>query len=88
MGVFGLVAMLALYFVPFVLFLRQARTKEGPSKRSAIMGITFVCGFFVFGLTVEFLNLAMATAFYSFTVAVLLAVCYNPQCCGSSVSKR
>jgi len=28
-------------------------------------------------LTVEILNLTMATAFYSFTVAVLLAACYN-----------
>jgi hypothetical protein len=39
--------------------------------------MVFVSGIFVFGLTVEFLNLTMAAAFYSFTVAALLAACYN-----------
>ncbi|OIR19156.1 O-antigen ligase [mine drainage metagenome] len=77
MGIFGLAAMLAIYFVPFGLFWRAAASASGQVRRSGILGITFVSGFFVFGLTVEFLNLTMSTAFYSFTVAVLLAACYN-----------
>jgi O-antigen ligase len=77
MGVFGLVAILAVYFVPFRLFWQATKFAAPQAKRAGILGIVFVSGFFVFGLTVEILNLTMATAFYSFTVAVLLAACYN-----------
>ncbi len=77
MGVFGLLAILAIYFVPFGLFWRATRSEVWVVKRTGILGVTFVSGFSVFGLTVEVLNLTMATAFYSFTVAVLLAACYN-----------
>ncbi len=77
MGVFGLIAILAIYFVPLGLFWNAAKAESHQVKRAGILGITFVSGFFVFGLTVEFLNLTMATAFYSFTVAVLLAACFN-----------
>ncbi len=77
MGVFGLMAMLAIYMVPFRLFWQATKSASEPVKRAGLLGVTFVSGFFVFGLTVELLNLTMATAFYSFTVAVLLAACYN-----------
>lgn len=77
MGVFGLIAILAIYFVPFGLFWRVTTSASAQVKRAGILGLTFVSGFFVFGLTVEFLNLTLVTAFYSFTVAVLLAACYN-----------
>ena len=75
--VFGLAAMLAIYFVPLNLFWRATKSASEPVRRTGVLGITFVSGLFVFGLTVEFLNLSMAAAFYSFTVAVLLAACYN-----------
>lgn len=79
MGVLGLIAILAIYLVPLRLFW-LARKSRSPSVRcSAMLGFTFVSGFIVFGLTVEILNLTMAVAFYSFTVAVLLAACYNTQ---------
>ena len=37
------------------------------------MGMCVTLGFFVFGLTVETFNLKMTAAFYSTTIAVLLA---------------
>lgn len=77
MGLFGLIAILAIYFVPFRLFWQATKSASEQVKRAGILGVTFVSGFFVFGLTVEILDLTMATAFYSFTVAVLLAACYN-----------
>lgn len=77
MGVLGLIAILAGYFVPLRLFWQATKSGSDRVRRSGILGIVFVSGVFVFGLTVEFLNLTMATAFYSFTVAVLLAACYN-----------
>lgn len=80
MGVFGLIAMLGIYVVPFRLFRQATKSTSVQVKQTGVLGIIFVSGFFVFGLTVEFLNLTMAAAFYSFTVAVLLAACYNVHC--------
>lgn len=77
MGVFGLVAILAIYLVPLILFWRASKSAFEQVQRAGVLGIIFVSGLFVFGLTVEFLNLTMAVSFYSFTVAVLLAACYN-----------
>jgi len=75
MGVFGLAAILALYLVPLKLFWKASQSATREIRRTGILGITFVGGIGVFGLTVEFLNLTMAAAFYAFTVAVLLAAC-------------
>lgn len=77
MGLGGLIAILAVYIVPIWLFGRAAKSAGNQIKRAGVLGIVFVSGFIVFGLTVEILNLTMAIAFYSFTVAVLLAYCYN-----------
>ena len=77
MGIFGVLAMLAIYLVPFYLFLKVRKSSVAMVKRATLIGAVFIAGHAVFGLTVEFLNLALATAFYSFTVAVLLALCYN-----------
>lgn len=77
MGVLGLIAILAGYLIPLRLFWRATKSGSDRVRRSGILRVVFVSGVFVFGLTVEFLNLTMATAFYSFTVAVLLAACYN-----------
>lgn len=77
MGVFGLIAILAIYFVPFGLFWRATKSASAQSRQAGILGIAFVSGFIVFGLTAEILSLTMASAFYSFTVAVLLAASYN-----------
>ncbi|OHC91584.1 MAG: hypothetical protein A3J87_01020 [Sideroxydans sp. RIFOXYB12_FULL_59_6] len=75
MGIFGLAAILMIYIVPFRMFWIAAKSNIREVRRTGILGITFVSGIVIFGLTVEFLNLTMAAAFYAFTVAVLLAAC-------------
>lgn len=77
MGIFGLIAMLGIYAVPLHQFWRSSQSAIKEVRGAATLGIVFVVGFFIFGLTVEALNLTMVTAFYSFTVAVLLAACHN-----------
>jgi O-antigen ligase len=77
LGIFGLVAILAVYLVPLWLFGKASRSSLSQIKRTGMMGMAFVSGFMIFGLTAEILNLTMTIAFYSFTVAVLLAYCYN-----------
>ena len=69
--------MLSIYLVPFRLFYHAMHSVSNQVRQAGMMGLVFVSGFMVFGLTVEVLNLTMAAAFYSLTVAVLLAACYN-----------
>lgn len=73
-GIFGLCSILAIYFVPFFLFLRAAKAGAPLQNGAAMMGMCVTLGFFVFGLTVETFDLKMTAAFYSLTVAVLLAL--------------
>lgn len=73
MGLPGLIAILALYAVPFRLFWKVSNSRFREVRRAGLLGSTFVSAIAIFGLTVEFLNLTMAAAFYAFTVAVLLA---------------
>ena len=77
LGLFGLLAILLIYLVPLSVFYRTARAASAQARQAGLLGFVFVSGFMVFGLTVEVLNLTMAAAFYSLTVAVLLAACLN-----------
>ena len=52
-GIFGLASILAVYFVPFAIFLRAARSKIHQQNVAAILGMCVTLSFFVFGLTVE-----------------------------------
>lgn len=77
MGIFGLTALMAVYLVPFWMFQKASRSDSMQIRRAGVMGMLFVSGFIVFGLTAEVLNLTMTISFYSFTIAVLLAYCHN-----------
>ncbi|HEY5993141.1 MAG TPA: O-antigen ligase family protein [Gallionellaceae bacterium] len=76
-GVPGLCFILAIYFVPFYLFAKALNTVHRLPKGAAVMGMSVTLGFFVFGLTVETFDLKMTAAFYSLTVAALLAIATN-----------
>ncbi len=58
-------------------FWKVTRSVSAQVKLVGVLGIVIVSRLFASGLTVEILKLTMAIAFYSFTVAVLLAFCYN-----------
>lgn len=86
-GIFGLASILAVYFVPFAVFLRAARSKIRQQNVAAMMGMCVTLGFFVFGLTVETFDLKMTAAFYSLTVAVLLAIATHDKSTLAGASK-
>ncbi|MEO8330928.1 MAG: O-antigen ligase family protein [Gallionella sp.] len=73
MGIFGLLSILSIYAVPFIIFVRSTRSPVAQIRAAAFIGTCMVAGYFIFGLTVEIFNLKMTAAFYSLTVAVLLA---------------
>ena len=70
---------MSIYFVPFYFFLKAVKSDSAqrPARLAAMMGMCVTLGFFVFGLTVETFDLKLTAAFYSLTIAVLLAVSYN-----------
>ena len=66
LGILGLAALFALYFVPFSLFWRATKAVRHETRCAGMLGITLVSGHFVFGLTVGLLGLTMTAAFYVF----------------------
>jgi O-antigen ligase len=72
-GLFGLLAILSVYFVPVFIFWHTAKSAHSITRIASFMGLSLVMGFFIFGLTVEIFNLKMTAAFFSLTLAVLMA---------------
>lgn len=79
LGVLGFLSIALIYLVPLKIFFRSARSALPQQKHAGTLGIVLVSGFIIFGLSVEILDLTMTSAFYSLTVAVLLAACLNTQ---------
>lgn len=77
LGVIGLAALLALYFVPMHMFWRAMRSDQREKKIAGLLGISFIGAHIAFGMTVGLLGLTMTAAFYAFSVAMLLAASYN-----------
>lgn len=72
-GGLGLLSALAVCALPLWLFSRSTSSANRVEKGAARMGIVVTLSFLVFGLTVEVFNIKMVAAFYSLTVAALLA---------------
>ena len=77
LGLFGLIAIIAVHLIPAAILWRSMQTRQIQKKVACIMGLGLVIGFFVFGLTVEIFNLKMTAAFYALTLAVLVATATN-----------
>ncbi len=78
LGIFGLLAYLAIHFVPLWIFLRSLNDMQHPqAETAALMGAGLVIGFVVFGQTVEIYDLKMTAAFYALTIAILCATVTN-----------
>jgi O-antigen ligase len=72
-GIVGGLALLSIYVVPGAIFWRRLNAPTGPARRTALMGLTFVVAFWIFGLTVETFDLKVTVSFYASVVAILAA---------------
>ncbi|MDE1182797.1 O-antigen ligase [Paraburkholderia sp.] len=72
-GVVGGLALMAIYIVPGVIFWKRLSAPLGAARRAALLGLSFVVAFWIFGLTVETFDLKLTVAFYATVLAVLLA---------------
>lgn len=73
-GIVGGLALLAIYIVPAIFFAAKLKSASRTTRRTALMGLSFVLMFFVFGLTVETFDLKSTVSFYATMLAVLAAI--------------
>jgi O-antigen ligase len=72
-GLFGLIAYLCLLFVPFYFFYAHRNSLIADKKRAARMGMYYITGIFIAGLSNEQLSLKYLCTFYGLMTATLLA---------------
>jgi len=78
-GLFGLGAYLSLLFVPFFIFWRQRNAQVFNVKQAARIGLFYITGVFIAGLSNEQQSLKYLCTFYGLMIATLLAqVLYKP----------
>jgi O-antigen ligase len=73
-GIVGGIALLAIYVVPAVFFASRLKSASATARRTALMGLSFVVMFFVFGLTVETFDLKSQVSAYATLLAMLAAM--------------
>jgi O-antigen ligase len=72
-GLFGLGAYLSLLLVPFSIFWKQRNAQDFNVKQAARIGLFYITGIFIAGLSNEQLSLKYLCTFYGLMIAVLLA---------------
>ena len=72
-GLFGLGAYLSLLLVPFSIFWRYRNAQVFNVKQTARIGLFYITGIFIAGLSNEQLSLKYLCTFYGLMIAVLLA---------------
>lgn len=73
-GAFGAIALLALYLVPAVWFLKLARVPDKKQRVTAGMGLAVSVGFFIYGMTDTLFYWSVCSQFYTIIVATLFAL--------------
>ena len=83
-GLFGLLAYLFLLFGPFYFFYTHRNSLLADKKRAARMGMYYITGVFIAGLSNEQLSLKYLCTFYGLMTATLLAQVLQASADGSS----
>jgi O-antigen ligase len=76
-GIFGLTAYLILLLTPFIIFWRHRNDVDVNQKQAARIGLYYIVGVFVAGLSNEQLSLKYLCTFYGLMIATLLAQVLN-----------
>jgi len=78
-GLFGLGAYFSLLLVPFFIFWKHRNAQDFNVKQAARIGLFYITGIFIAGLSNEQLSLKYLCTFYGLMIATLLAqVLYKP----------
>lgn len=77
-GIIGGLAGIAVHLLPCLMFGRFLRAPAAPIRRAALLGLTFVVSFLVFGMSVETFDLKMVASFYAAVIAILGGIAASP----------
>jgi O-antigen ligase len=69
-GIWGLISSVALFLIPALYFLNNARSKPEHQRNVAFLGLAFLTCQFVSSLSMELLNLRYAASFYGLMLAI------------------
>jgi O-antigen ligase len=83
-GIFGAIALLALYGAPILFFTRQLR-QDGLHRPYALAGLLLILSYIDFGLTQVMFAHHVSSAFYAVTVCALIGVCLQYQSAAAGV---
>lgn len=78
-GALGLIALMMLYLVPGVVFLRKALNTKGKEKSLATAGVAFIAGFMVYGISEVPLQGNVISGCYALTVVAIYAMLKRPE---------
>jgi O-antigen ligase len=70
-GIFGAVSTALMFAVPFVLFWSAARSSIRRVHAAGVVGLSYICSVFFFGLATETFNLKYLATFYAIMIAAL-----------------
>lgn len=79
LGIFGAIAILALYLVPCLWFIKLARGPDKEQRATAEIGLAVCFGFFVFGMTDTMFYWNFCIDFYTIALATLFALMIQRQ---------
>lgn len=74
LGIIGAIAIVALYAVPGIYFMKLARTPDGNQRATAGMGLAVTAGFLIYGLTDTLFYWSVCSQFYTIIIAALFAL--------------
>ncbi|MEX3957108.1 O-antigen ligase family protein [Trinickia sp. EG282A] len=77
-GLIGGLAGIALHLVPCLMFGKYLRASTSQVRGAALMGLTFVVSFWIFGLSVETFDLKMVASFYAAVIGILGGIATSP----------
>jgi O-antigen ligase len=69
-GIWGLISSVALFLIPALYFLNNARSKPEHQRNVALLGLAFLTCQFVSSLSMELLNLRYAASFYGLMLSI------------------
>tara|TARA_R110001583_G_scaffold9945_5_gene46331 strand:+ start:8603 stop:9844 length:1242 start_codon:yes stop_codon:yes gene_type:complete len=72
-GVFAFIALLGLFLIPLVFFIKQRNKNDKEARTASYCGISLCMGYLFFGLTESIFTINSTVMFYSFAIIILFS---------------
>lgn len=72
-GIFALIALLGLFFIPLIFFIKQCKQNDKEARTASYCGISLCTGYLFFGLTESIFTINSTVMFYSFAIIIFFS---------------